>query len=119
MSKFAMKKTISIGIALVIFAAFSQLARSDDQAVYIDVRTWLEYKVDHIDGDIRIHVSDIVDGVTAQYPDKETPIKLYCERGVRAEAALQKLKAAGYLNVENVGGIDEVRELRLDKHAEY
>lgn len=87
-------------------------AQADD--VYIDVRTWLEYKVDHIDGDTRIHVSDIVDGVNEQFPDKDTPIRLYCERGVRAETALQKLKAAGYLNVKNVGGIDDVRESRFN-----
>ena len=86
--------------------------------VYIDVRTWLEHRVDHIDGDPRIHVSDIVGGVTEQYPDKSTPIKLYCERGVRAETALQKLKAAGYLNVENVGGIDDVRQSRFEESAE-
>ncbi len=106
-----MKQRILIFILTLLIAAHTVNAQSDD--VYIDVRTWVEHKIDHIDGDTRIHVSNIVDGVTEQFPDKNTPIKLYCERGVRAQTALQKLKAAGYLNVENLGGIDEVRHSRF------
>jgi len=98
----------------LILAIAAQVVSAQSGEVYIDVRTWIEHKADHIDGDTRIHVSDIVDGVNEKFPDKETSIKLYCERGVRAETALQKLKAAGYLNVENVGGIDEVRKSRFN-----
>lgn len=79
------------------------------QAVYIDVRTWAEYQIDHIDGDTRIHVSEVVKGVSERFPDKSTPIKLYCRSGVRSGSALEKLKAAGYLDVENLGGIDDAR----------
>ena len=90
----------------------------DERAVYIDVRTWVEYQVDHIEGDIRIHVSDIVSEVEMRFPNKGTPIKLYCERGVRAETARQKLIGAGYLNVMNAGGIDEVRATRSNRLVE-
>ena len=83
-----------------------------DNAVYIDVRTWLEHKVDHIEGDTRIHVSDIVEGVTEQFPAKDTPIRLYCRSGVRSSRALDKLKAKGYLDVQNLGGIKDARKLR-------
>jgi phage shock protein E len=108
-------------VAVLVLSAIAQVVAEEatikplvvEKVVYIDVRTWVEHKVDHIDGDTRIHVSDIVSGVEAQFPDKNTLIKLYCERGVRAETALQKLIAAGYLNVKNVGGIDAVRESRF------
>lgn len=80
--------------------------------VYIDVRTWAEHKIDHIDGDVRIHVSNIVQGVSEQFPDKSTPIKLYCRRGVRSSTAVERLKAAGYLDVENLGGINDARRKR-------
>ena len=101
-------------IALSFCICFTAFAESDEP-VYIDVRTWLEHKVDHIDGDQRIHVSDIVAGVTDAYPDKETPIALYCRSGIRSETAMEKLKAAGYLNVSNLGGIDDAREARLSE----
>ncbi len=113
-----MRKIILVSLTFVLLGLVSQVSKAVDEAVYIDVRTWLEHKVDHIDGDTRIHVSEIVDGVSEQYPDKKTPIKLYCERGVRAQTALQKLEAAGYLNVENVGGIDEVRESRRERQVD-
>ncbi len=105
-------------VTLLVLAFSAQLVNASDDPVYIDVRTWIEYKVNHIEGDTRIHVSDIVDGVNEQFPDKNTPIKLYCERGVRAQTALEKLKAAGYLYVENLGGIDEVRQARFEGHTD-
>jgi len=89
------------------------IAHADEEPVYIDVRTWAEHKISHIEGDPRIHVSQIVEGVTAQFPDKSTPIRLYCVRGVRAQTAMERLQAEGYSDVENAGGIDHVRSLRF------
>ena len=105
-------RTAVLNIGLCFFIAFGALAQAEEP-VYIDVRTWLEHKVDHIEGDERIHVSDIVKGVTEAHPNKETPIALYCRSGVRSETAMKRLKAAGYLNVTNAGGIDEAREARF------
>ncbi len=105
-------KTLIMASALMLLI-ITQLVYAQNDEVYIDVRTWVEHKVNNIEGDTRIHVSEIVEGVSEQFPDKQTPIRLYCERGVRAETALQKLKAAGYLNVKNLGGIDDVRKSRF------
>jgi len=60
----------------LILAIAAQVVSAQSGEVYIDVRTWIEHKADHIDGDTRIHVSDIVDGVNEKFPDKETSIKL-------------------------------------------
>ncbi len=105
-------------LILFFFFVYGSVAQEQDpislpdNAVYIDVRTWIEYKVDHIDGDTRIHVSDIVDGVNEQFPDKSTPIRLYCARGVRSSRAVDRLKEQGYLDVQNIGGINDARKLR-------
>lgn len=80
--------------------------------VYIDVRSWVEHQADSIDGDARIHVSEIVAGVSEQFPDKNTPIHLYCAVGGRAGIAAASLTDAGYTNVHNAGGIDDVRRAR-------
>jgi phage shock protein E len=79
---------------------------------YIDVRSWAEYQLDHIEGDIRITSSEIVPEVQSQFPDKSTPIRLYCAVGGRASRAAEALRAVGYTNVQGVGGIDDVRKLR-------
>jgi len=106
-----MKTLIMVSALMLIIT--TQVVNAQNDEVYIDVRTWVEHKVNNIDGDTRIHVSEIVEGVSEQFPDKQTPIRLYCERGVRAETALQRLEAAGYLNVKNLGGIEDVRKSRF------
>ena len=85
----------------------------EKELVYIDVRTWVEHKINHIDGDPRIHISGLVKGVEKQFPDKSTPIRLYCAKGVRSGRGVAKLKEAGYLDVQNVGGIEDVKKLRF------
>jgi len=103
-------------LLIALFTASSLLYAQDgngnQEPIYIDVRTWLEHKFNHIDGDPRIHISEIVDGVEQQFPDKSTPIRLYCAAGVRSGRGVEKLKQAGYLNVQNVGGIEDVKKLR-------
>ena len=86
--------------------------------VYIDVRTWAEHQFDSIEGDERIHVSELVEKVQTRFPSKSTPIRLYCARGVRAQTAMERLTAAGYLNVQNLGGIDEARAARFIGQAD-
>ena len=41
-------------------------------------------------------------------PDKNAPVNLYCRSGRRAEAALTELKKAGYTNVTNHGGYEDL-----------
>ncbi len=95
---------------LLSLVGVSSVAAAD--VVYIDVRSWAEYQIDHIEGDTRIPLSDIADDVPLAFPDKQTPIRLYCARGGRAEQAKSLLTAAGYVNVENLGGIDNARRAR-------
>ncbi|MFT6005761.1 MAG: phage shock protein E [Pseudoalteromonas tetraodonis] len=105
-----MKLLITFLFAVITTVA---VAQTDEEAVYIDVRTWAEYQVDHIEGDSRIHVSEIVTGVSEQFSNKDTPIYLYCAVGGRAGKAAEKLTQSGYTNVHNAGGIDDVRALRF------
>ena len=105
-----MKLVITFLFAVIVTVA---VAQTDKEAVYIDVRTWAEHQVDHIEGDTRIHVSEIVAGVSEQFSNKDTPIYLYCAVGGRAGKAAEALQQAGYTNVHNAGGIDDVRALRF------
>lgn len=82
------------------------------ETIWIDVRTALEHKVDHIDGDIRISHGDIVPEVSKLYPDKNTEIHLYCRSGGRAGKAMAELKVLGYTNISNAGSINDARKER-------
>lgn len=97
-------------ILFLITLFFSSTILADP--VWIDVRTQEEYEQSHIEGDIRISYEEIVTEVTKRFPDKETEIHLYCRSGRRSGIALEGLKAAGYTNVFNAGGIEEVRQVQ-------
>lgn len=95
-------------LTLLSLSGFTALAED----LWIDVRSYPEHTVDNIAGDIRIGHADIVEQVSMRFPDKGTPIKLYCRSGGRAGKAMQALQQAGYDNVENIGSIDDARKNR-------
>jgi len=80
--------------------------------VWIDVRTVEEYSENHIDGDLNIPLETIdVETFAASY-GKGDEINLYCRSGNRAGQAKAILEATGFTNVNNMGGIDDVKQLR-------
>ena len=107
---------LALGVSYGALAQPEQIDAEQQTArevVWIDVRSWLENQLDSIEGDPNIPVSGVLDGVTEQFPDKSTPIRLYCASGGRSGKALTQLIDAGYSDVENVGGIADARKLRF------
>ncbi|MBE1275670.1 rhodanese-like domain-containing protein [Enterovibrio baiacu] len=96
-----------IGLAVMLLSAAAHA-----EAVWIDTRSAAEHFFDNIPGDVRFSHSDIVKEVTALYPDKNQEIRLYCLSGVRSGKAMEALKAEGYQNVFNAGGIADARAQR-------
>ncbi len=75
--------------------------------VYIDVRTDEEYNEKHKPGAIHHNIELMMDG---KFPDleKDTPVVLYCRSGGRAGRAKTLMQNAGFTNVTNGGGLDDV-----------
>ena len=84
-----------------------------DSFVLIDVRSAEEFASGHLRGAVNIPHDRITEEIGSVAADKSTPVILYCRSGRRAETALNALKAAGYENVSNCGGLEDAR-LRLD-----
>ena len=78
----------------------------------IDVRTKGEYDFKHIDGAILHDIQDMMQGV---FPDvaKSEMITVYCESGNRSMMAKSMLEKAGFTNVINGGGMDELAKGQL------
>ncbi len=82
-------------------------------AVVLDVRTPEEFSGGHLPqaqnmpvqtfGDHLAEVDKLTGG------DKTKPIVTYCEKGGRAAKAKQQLEAAGYTNVVNGGGYNDLK----------
>lgn len=73
-------------------------------AVLLDVRESNEYAKGHIPGSRSLPLSTI-EKITETVPDQRTRIFLYCASGYRSAQAESYLRAHGYHNVENIGGI--------------
>ena len=78
------------------------------KGIWIDVRTPEEYQEGHLADAVNIPHDQIVDRIKSVSPDKNAPVNLYCRSGRRAEAALTELKKAGYTNVTNHGGYEDL-----------
>lgn len=78
------------------------------KGVWIDVRSAEEFNAGHLQNAVNIPHDKIIEGVKALGSDKDAPINLYCRSGHRAEAALTELKNAGYTNVINHGGYEDL-----------
>jgi phage shock protein E len=102
-----MKKSLLVLLAGLFYA---QASLADP--VWIDVRTAEEYAADHIDGDANIPLAELDPVALAATYGKDAELALYCRSGNRAGQALETLKAAGFTNVTNVGGISDVRTQR-------
>ncbi len=85
-----------------------ELARETDGAVIIDVRDADEYARGHILGAINVP-ADNIEAILEAVPDKSTPLFTYCLRGSRSRGAVKALKAMGYTQIINMGGISKYK----------
>lgn len=82
-------------------------------AVVLDVRSDGEFKEGRLDQAINIPVQEL-QGRMAEvhqltHDNKSKPIVVYCSAGKRAAEAKAQLEAAGYKQVVNGGGLDDLR----------
>ncbi|MEM9826091.1 MAG: rhodanese-like domain-containing protein [Planctomycetota bacterium] len=89
-------------------------AESSTDVLLIDVRSKKEWDEGHIEGSIHIPHTEIADAIAGVSDDKSRKIVVYCAAGVRAGKAKTALEAIGYTDVENGGGIDDVRARQDD-----
>ena len=83
----------------------------EEGAVLLDVRTPEEFGAGHVEGAVNVHVEELdarmheIEALTGG--DRSKPIVVYCSTGYRAGIAKEKLLAAGFEMVTNLGGIDD------------
>ena len=116
-----MKKLFTVvlsaaAIAVPFFASANTAPQTEQSAVqpekakgvWIDVRSAEEFNAGHLQDAVNIPHDQILARIQAVSPDKNAPVNLYCRSGRRAETALTELKNAGYTNVTNHGGYEDL-----------
>jgi rhodanese-related sulfurtransferase len=73
----------------------------------IDVRSKEEYERSHIKGAKWFDVERIIHG-EMPIAKKDEEIILYCRTGARSTAAMYKMRAAGFHNTRNGGGLADM-----------
>lgn len=83
--------------------------RSDmaNGSLFLDVRTAEEYSAGYFEGAQLIPLADLQAGKFPEV-DPEKPLYIYCRSGNRSAEASAILKAAGYTNVIDLGGLQDV-----------
>ncbi len=80
------------------------------QPLIIDVRTADEYRAEHVREAINIPYDEIAAHIAAVAPNRDSRIVLYCRSGRRSGIAEQALRQMGYRQVENRGGLSDMRQ---------
>ncbi len=79
---------------------------SGESIVIIDVRGASEYAQGHIENAINIPMNVITDKIEDAVPNKEQKIFVNCLSGGRSKASCSLIKAKGYTNVHDIGGVN-------------
>lgn len=78
--------------------------------IWVDVRSQEEYRQEHLTGAIHIPHTEIARGISQRYPDRNTPLNLYCRSGRRSQLATEALQALGYSRAVNRGGLEQLKQ---------
>ena len=73
-------------------------------ALFLDVRTPIEYATGHIEGALNIEVDALRNSLDKLNVSKDHPIVVNCQVGLRAYVAIMILKHKGYTNLYNLSG---------------
>ena len=86
-----------------------RMLQVNSDVTILDTREEDEYQVSHLDGAIFSGFNNFSgEQISEVIKDKDTPIIVYCSLGIRSEIVGEKLKKAGFTNVQNLyGGIFE------------
>ena len=76
----------------------------------LDVRSKLEFWMGHLDGATNVPVDRLPDGIAGLGLTPKSRILVYCASGMRSAQAAQILRAAGYPNVIDGGGIGSAQQ---------
>lgn len=85
---------------------FSKKLELTDSTIIIDVRTAAEFRDGHLVGARNIDVSGNFEGKIGSLK-KDAPIIVYCRSGARSAQAASRMRARGFTNVTNAGGINK------------
>ncbi len=81
-----------------------EAASLDQEVVFLDVRTTLEWLAGHVEGAVHMPYNKVARDYAAAYPDRSVPVVPYCSVGGRAQIVVDALREQGYTVVPVANG---------------
>jgi phage shock protein E len=81
----------------------------DEDVVFLDVRTRLEYHGEHVEGARHIPFDEVPARWQELRDVKDRRILVYCRSGSRSRVATATLREQGFEHAENAGGLGGLR----------
>ena len=110
-----MKALLSILSGIILLAvsgcrSTESKTSMEANAVLLDVRTPEEHKNGYLEGAVLLPLAELESKISSKVSGKNTPIYIYCRSGRRAGTAVEKLKAMGYTDLHNLGGLKDAQK---------
>ena len=83
---------------------------STPDTIVIDVRSKVEWDTGHVGKAVHIPHTEIAERISEVTTVKDAKIVVYCAVGGRAGKAKKTLEELGFINVENGGGYEDVKD---------
>ncbi|WP_162427301.1 rhodanese-like domain-containing protein [Pontibacter pudoricolor] len=101
------------GSTVKTISATEYKEQANKEGVLVDVRTTQEFEAGHLTGASN---ADLLNGTFAKSIkdwDKEKTYYLYCKSGNRSGKAAQLMQEAGFKNIYNIGGYQDLKSAGL------
>ena len=91
-------------VAEIDIAGYKSMVAAGQPHVLVDTREDHEWAQGHVAGAVHLSRGIIERDIETQYPDKETPMVLYCGGGFRSALVADNLQKMGYTRVVSLDG---------------
>ena len=91
-------------VAQIEIEGYKKMVAAGEPHVLVDTREDNEWAKGHVRGAVHLSRGIIERDVETAYPDKETPLVLYCGGGFRSALVADNLQKMGYTRVVSLDG---------------
>lgn len=77
-----------------------------DRPIILDVRTPEEFAAGHLDGAVLVDIKDPSFDEKLSSLDPSVPYVVYCRSGNRSAQAVERMKAAGFTDLTDLGSLE-------------
>ena len=99
---------IVLGLSVGAIACSSSEGANNtyDRSIILDVRTPEEFSTGHLDGAVLVDIKDPSFDEKLTALDPSVPYVVYCRSGNRSAQAVERMKAAGFTDLTDLGSLE-------------